>query len=139
MSKRIRTFTELQKYQSFDERYNYLKLNGEVGKSSFGFDRYLNQILYRSPKWLQTRDVVILRDGGCDLGIEGYNIVDHLYVHHMNPITIEEIELDDPKLFDPNFLISTSKETHLAIHYGRDYKRLHKPIERFSRDTVPWR
>jgi hypothetical protein len=135
----IRTFTELHRLKSFDERYEYLRLKGIVGESTFGFDRYLNQMLYTSRRWLKVRDNVIIRDEGCDLGIIDYEIKGTIIVHHMNPISIEDIEKENSKILDPEFLICTSSNTHLAIHYG-DKSLLPKlPIIRYSGDTSPWR
>jgi hypothetical protein len=134
----IKTFTELQEFRTFDERYEYLRLKGVVGESTFGFDRYLNQMLYTSSRWLKVRDKVIIRDNGCDLGIEGYEIRGKILVHHMNPISQEDIERDNPDIFNLNFLISTSERTHQAIHYG-DKSLLPKvPIIRRPGDTSPW-
>lgn len=134
----MKTFKELSKLVSFDERYNYLKLKGVVGESTFGYDRYLNQILYNSKRWKRSRDEVIIRDNGCDLGIDGYRIYGRIIIHHMNPITIEEVELEKDNVFDPEFLICTMFETHNAIHYG-DSSLLRQPIiERKRNDTCPW-
>lgn len=135
----IRTYTELKRLQTFKSRYDYLKLKGEVGESTFGFDRYINQMLYRSRRWRSVRDEVIIRDLGCDLGIEGYDIYDKIIIHHMNPITMEDIELDADYIYDPEFLIATSHRTHLAIHYGDEKLLPAPPIERKRNDTIPWR
>ena len=135
----IRTYSELIKLSTFEERYEYLRLRGKVGKETFGFDRYLNQILYHSDEWEDVRERVIIRDTGCDLGMEGFEIPEFIIVHHMNPITIEEIERCDPVLFDPEFLISTSRNTHNAIHYGDKNLLVTGPIERKRNDTCPWR
>jgi len=134
----VRTFTELQKLKSFDERFEYLRLNGSVGRSTFGFDRYLNQILYRSRRWSRIRDKVIIRDNGCDLGLEDYPIIDHIVIHHMNPIRIKDIEENDNRIFDPEFLICVSYRTHQAIHYGDKSLLPSIPIERRPNDTSPW-
>lgn len=135
----IRTYSELSKLKSFEERYRYLKLAGVVGKSTFGFDRYLNQMLYNSERWKRTRDKVIIRDNGCDLGVEGYEINDKIIVHHVNPITIEDIEEARDWIFDPEFLICTSDRTHKAIHYSDEGLLPQLPIERRPGDTCPWR
>lgn len=138
MNSRIRNFSELSNLTSFDERYDYLRLNGIVGDSTFGFDRYLNQILYKSKLWKEARDLVIVRDNGCDLGIEDYPIVGKIIVHHMNPINVEDIDSRNRIVFDPEFLICVSHNTHLAIHYG-DASLLPKdPIIRRPGDTSPW-
>jgi hypothetical protein len=125
--------------RSFEERYQYLKLNGVVGDSTFGYDRILNQLLYRSDRWKKTRDGIIIRDNGCDLGIEDYEIHDKIYVHHMNPITIEDVENDRDEIYDPEYLICTSFNTHNAIHYGDESLLPKPPIERRMNDTCPWR
>ena len=135
----IRTYSELIKIQKFEDRYNYLKLRGFVGKETFGYDRYLNQILYNSYRWKKARDKVIIRDNGCDLGVEGYQINDMVIVHHMNPITIEDIELERDYVFDPEFLICVSDRTHRAIHYSDSSLLPQNPIERFKGDTCPWK
>jgi len=135
----IRTFSELRKFKTFDDRYKYLKLSGVVGESTFGYDRYLNQVLYHSRKWKQTRNSVIIRDEGCDLGVEDYDIYDKIIIHHMNPITMSDIEYERDILYDPEGLICTSSRTHNAIHFG-DESLLVKPlIERTKNDTCPWR
>lgn len=137
--KTIRTYTELSKLQTFEERYEYLKLGGKVGVETFGFDRYLNQLLYKDPRWLDARDEVIVRDNGCDLGISDREIQGKILVHHMNPITKEQILMGDPVLFDPEYLISTMKSTHDAIHYGDENLLMKDPIERTPNDICPWR
>lgn len=136
----IRTYSELIKLPTFEERFRYLKLSGVVGKSTFGFDRYLNQHLYqRSRKWKSARDHVIIRDNGCDLAMEGYEIQGKIIVHHMNPITDEDILYDRDILYDPEFLICTVHNTHNAIHYGDERLLITAPIERTPNDTCPWR
>ena len=136
----IKTYSELSKLITFEERYNYLRLNGLVGKETFGFDRYLNQVFYRSSKWRSIRDFVIVRDNGCDLGIEGREIHGRIIIHHMKPITIQDITQQTEFLLDPEFLISTLHETHNAIHYG-DERLLDPiiPIVRTKNDQCPWR
>lgn len=135
---KIRTFSELRKIKSFEERFEYLKLAGEVGKSTFGFDRYLNQAFYNSKLWLHARDVVITRDNGCDLGSIDHPIITRIIIHHMNPVTIEDLEEGESSLIDPEYLISVSHKTHLALHYG-DANLLEKdPIIRKPGDTSPW-
>ena len=135
----IKTYSELSKLTTFEERYNYLRLNGFVGKETFGFDRYLNQVFYRSSKWRSIRDFVIVRDNGCDLGIEGREIHGRIIIHHMNPITIQDITQQTEFLLDPEFLISTFHETHNAIHYGDTNLLIQEPVERKRNDTCPWR
>lgn len=139
MSSIIRTYTELSRLPSFEERYRYLRLTGQVGKETFGFDRYLNQVFYRSQRWKRIRDEVILRDNGCDLGVEGYEIHGRIIIHHMNPITLEDIERESIYLLDPEFLICTVHNTHNAIHYGDKNLLITAPIERTKYDTCPWR
>lgn len=134
----IRTYSELRRLKTFEERYRYLRLIGVVGQSTFGYDRYLNQILYRSRRWLRARDDVIIRDQGCDLGIEDREINGRIIIHHMNPITIEEIENEWDSVFDPRFLICTTYNTHAAIHYGDEALLLTLPVERKRNDTCPW-
>ena len=135
----IRTYSDLSKLTTFEDRYNYLRLNGFVGQETFGFDRYLNQVFYKSAKWRSVRDFVIVRDNGCDLGIEGREIYGKIIIHHMNPITIKDIEQESVFLLDPEFLISTVHETHNAIHYGDENLLIRVPIERKPNDTCPWR
>lgn len=135
----IRTYSELIKFPTFEERYEYLSLKGIVGIETFGYDRYLNQMLYNSGRWLEARDRVIIRDNGCDLGIKDREIGDMIIVHHMNPITKEDIELERPEIFDIRFLISASSMTHKAIHYGSKSLLQSLPAERRRNDTCPWR
>ena len=135
----IRTYSELITFPTFKERFNYLKLDGLVGESTFGFDRYLNQMFYRSQRWKEIRDFVIIRDNGCDLGVEGYEIHSRIVIHHMNPITIEDIRKESEFLLDPEFLICTIHNTHNAIHYGDENLLIKAPIERSKNDTCPWK
>ena len=135
----IRTYSELSQLATFEERYRYLRLGGRVGKETFGFDRWINQMFYKDPEWLKVRDIVIMRDNGCDLGIEGREIYSGIIVHHMNPITKADI-LDRSKfLLDPEYLICTVKNTHDAIHYGDENLLITLPMERSPNDTCPWR
>ena len=134
----IKRYTELRRLKSFEERYRYLRLSANVGDNTFGYDRYLNQMLYTSKKWLNIRDSIIIRDLGCDLGIEDYEIRGKIIVHHMNPITIEDIELDRDEVFDPEFLICTTHDTHNAIHFGNESLLPRLPIIRRRNDTCPW-
>lgn len=115
---KIRTYSELSKLKTFAERYEYLKLTGVVGKETFGYDRYLNQALYCSAYWQRIRRQVILRDNACDLGIDGLEIKSHLIVHHMNPISVEDVLAHSEEILDPEYLICTTINTHNAIHYG---------------------
>lgn len=137
-TKPMRTYSELKNLLSFEERFVYLELKGLVGVKSFGFDRYLNQMFYHSILWKTARDKVIMRDSGCDLGLIDRPIFKELYVHHMNPITIEEVIHGSDKLIDPEFLISTSRNTHLAIHYGAASLIQDKYVERVKGDTKLW-
>ena len=139
MRKIIRTYSELITLPTFEERFNYLKLKGQVGKDTFGFDRWLNQIFYRDPEWKSVRDYVIVRDNGCDLGVDGYEINGRILVHHMNPISKEDILERSKYLLDPEFLISTVHNTHNAIHYGDEDLLIKTPIERTKNDTCPWK
>ena len=135
----IRTYSELITLPTFEERFNYLKLKGQVGKDTFGFDRWINQIFYRDPEWKSVRDYVIVRDNGCDLGVDGYEINGRILVHHMNPISKEDILERSKYLLDPEFLISTVHNTHNAIHYGDEDLLIKTPIERTKNDTCPWK
>jgi len=135
----LKTYSELSKLETFDERYEYLKLSGSVGADTFGFDRVFNQKFYRSPEWRRIRDSVILRDNGCDLGLEGYDIYGKILVHHMNPITMRDIEYITDALINPEYLICVSHETHNAIHYGDENSIIRMPEERRVNDTCPWR
>ena len=135
----IRTYTELSRLPSFEERFQFLRLNGAVGEATFGFDRYLNQLFYKSPEWKELRDYIIIRDIGCDLGIDGYDVQGKIYIHHMNPITREDIETQSELLLNPEYLIVTSHNTHNAIHYGDEGLLLLPPNERRRFDTCPWK
>ena len=136
----IRTYSELITLPTFKERFNYLKLDGFVGKETFGYDRYLNQQLYqRNPRWKTARDKVIIRDNGCDLGVEGFEIFGKIIVHHMNPITMEDILNDRDWIYDPEYLICTVHNTHNAIHYGDEKLLMTAPIVRTKNDTCPWK
>lgn len=135
----VRTYSELIKIPTFLERFKYLKLNGSVGVDTFGFDRYLNQTFYKSYEWKRLRNDIIVRDMGCDLGLEGYDIFDKILVHHMNPIGPDDIIHRSDYLLDPEFLICTSKLTHDAIHYGDEQILYQDPVIRTPGDTCPWR
>lgn len=137
---KFKSYTELSQIQNFEDRYDYLKLNGIVGAETFGFDRIYNQQFYKSKEWKKVRDEVILRDNGCDLGIPGREISGKIYVHHMNPLQLKDIQNSEDNLLNPDFLICVSHETHNAIHYG-DQSLLPKINfnERKPNDTCPWR
>jgi len=135
----IRTYSGLSRLNTFKDRYQYLKLNGAVGEETFGFDRFINQNFYKSPEWKTVRDFVIIRDNGCDLGVEGYEIRGKIFIHHMNPILPKDIETRSEFLLDPEYLISTTHPTHNAIHYGDESLLIQIPIERSKNDTCPWR
>lgn len=135
----IKTYSELITIPTFEERYRYLRLTGRVGEETFGFDRYLNQIFYNSREWKDIRDYVIVRDGGCDLGIADREIFGKILIHHMNPIRQEDILRRSKFLLDPEYLISTVHNTHNAIHYGDESLLILAPIERTKNDTCPWR
>lgn len=136
----IRTYKELSRLTTFEERFEYLRLNGQVGKDTFGFDRIFNQQFYRSREWRALRDFVIVRDNGCDLGISGHDIRGQkIYIHHMNPITLKDIADNSEYLMNPEYLITVTHNTHNAIHYGDKELLVVAPIERTRNDTCPWR
>ena len=135
---KIRTFSELRKLKTFEERYRYLKLSGGVGIETFGADRYLNQSFYHSKEWKRIKDKVIIRDNGCDLGMNGYEIRDRIYIHHMNPITADDILDRKEMILDPEYLICTSFNTHNAIHFSDESLLPKLPIERKPGDTLLW-
>ena len=135
---RTRSYSELRLLASFEERFDYLSLRGEVGRSTFGFDRWLNQRFYRSPEWKHVRNLVIYRDDGCDLGIPGYEIHAQLMIHHMNPVTPEDLQRGEEWVLDPEYLITTTHRTHNAIHYGDQSLIRKAPVERQPGDTRLW-
>ena len=135
----IKRYSELITIPTFEERFRYLKLSGYVGEETFGSDRYLNQQFYRSDEWRAIRDYVIVRDDGCDIGIEGRQIIGNIIVHHMNPITKDDILNRTKYLLDPEYLICTIKNTHDAIHYGDENILIKDPVIRKPNDTCPWR
>lgn len=135
---KIRTYRELRQLETFEDRFDYLRLDGVVGQSTFGFDRWLNQRFYRSYEWKYARNHVIARDNGCDLGVLGYEIHSDLLVHHLNPISQEDIEHGEEWLLDPNYLITTSLQTHNAIHFGDESLLPKGPIIRQRGDTKLW-
>lgn len=135
----IKCYSELSKLSTFEERFAYLRLDGIVGAETFGFDRYLNQMFYRSKEWKEIRDFVIIRDGGCDLGVLGYEIHGRILIHHLNPISLKDIEQRTKLLLDPEYLICTTHNTHNAIHYGDENQLIRGPIQRTRYDTCPWK
>ena len=139
MSGMIKTYTDLTRLPTFQERFEYLKLDGSVGIETFGFDRYLNQFFYNSKEWKRLRNEIIVRDKGCDLACDGYEIQGNIIIHHMNPITPEDIINRNDDLLNPEYLISTVLNTHNAIHYGDSSLLPHAPVERRKNDMCPWR
>lgn len=136
----IRTYKEFSRLTTFEDRFNYLRLDGQVGKDTFGFDRIFNQRFYRSREWKACRDFVILRDNGCDLGVEGHEIYgQRIIIHHMNPISLDDIANSTDFLLNPEYLITTIHNTHNAIHYGDESLLITAPIERSRNDTCPWK
>lgn len=135
----IKTYSELILFPTFEERFEYLKLKGSVGKDTFGHDRYLNQVFYTSQEWRRLRDEIIIRDNGCDLGIEGREIGGKIYIHHLNPLGVNDVLTHSEYLVNPEYLICVSFETHNAIHYGDINLLPRDPIERKRNDTCPWR
>ena len=135
----IRSYRRMAIFETFSERFEYLKLSGRVGFDTFGFDRYLNQGFYRSREWRQMRHEVISRDLGCDLGVEGMEIHDRIYIHHMNPMTKDQLVHGDAAILDPEYLICCTLATHNAIHYGDELSLPLPPAERRPNDTIPWR
>jgi hypothetical protein len=135
---RIRSYSELRRLETLRERYEYLRLHGRVGRATFGFDRYINQLFYQSEEWRQIRRHVIVRDEGCDLGIPGYEIHGRIYIHHMNPMTAADISSGDPRILDPDNLITVTHQTHNAIHYGDENLLPRVLVERRPGDTKLW-
>lgn len=136
---KIRTYSELIRFSSFEERFQYLSLLGSVGEKTFGFDRYINQLFYRNPIWKSIRNDIIIRDNGCDMGLEDYEVNGSIYIHHINPISKEDIIHNTEHLLNPEFLITTSFRTHNAIHYGNIDMLSTKPVSRTKNDTCPWK
>lgn len=136
----VRTYNELKQLKTFEERFEYLRLDGFVGRSTFGFDRIFNQKFYSSIEWARIRDQVIIRDNCCDLGVAGFDIREQrICIHHLNPITLDDIEKRTELLLDPRYLITTTHNTHNAIHYGNAEGLLLPPIDRCANDTCPWK
>jgi hypothetical protein len=138
MSTRVRTFTELITFRTFNERYEYLKLRASVGEPTFGFDRWINQQFYASVQWKQVRNLVIARDLGCDLAMSGHEVYDKIIIHHMNPMRLEDLDQGDPDILDPEYLITTTHNTHNAIHFGDDSLLIKEFVERRPGDTRLW-
>lgn len=134
-----KTYLEMMSFRTFEERFEYLKLNGIVGDETFGSHRYLNQVLYQSPEWRRFRNEILIRDNGCDLAIDGREISSHALIHHINPLTIDDIRNRSPLIFDPNNVVVVSHMTHEAIHYGDSNLLTKDPIIRRSNDQCPWR
>lgn len=139
MDRKIRSYKELIGFETFEERFEYLKLNGSVGEDTFGFLRFRNQAFYRSTEWRNLRNHIIVRDHGCDLGILGRDIFGRVYIHHMNPIMLEDLDTRYDLLLNPRYLITTTHETHNAIHYGDKNLLILEPTNRTKHDTTPWR
>lgn len=135
----LKTYSELIQIPTFEERFEYLKLDGNVGEDTFGFDRWMNQIFYRSPEWKRIRDEVIIRDNGCDLAMPGHEIYGRILIHHMNPISVDDIERRTDLLLNSEYLIATVHRTHNAIHYGDKNLLPQGPIVRTPNDTCPWK
>ena len=138
-AKKIRTYSELILLPTFKERFEYLKLDGVVGMDTFGHSRYLNQYFYKTPEWKRVRDQVIIRDGCCDQGVPGYELDKHVYIHHMNPISVEDIIEHNMDILNPEYLITVSMRTHNAIHYSDETKIFTGYDERKPNDTCPWK
>lgn len=134
----IKTYSELRRRDSFDERLEYLKLYGDVGRSTFGFDRYINQRFYTSYEWKRARQTVIIRDNGCDLGVRGFEIHTDILIHHVNPMTVDDIIHGEEWIFDPEFLITTTKNTHNSIHFGDESPYPKVVLARSRDDTKLW-
>lgn len=135
----LRTYTELSKLSTYEERFKYLQLSGQVGNDTFAFDRYMNQKFYKTREWKKIRDEVIIRDNGCDLGVDGYEICGRILIHHMNPIVQKDILDQTEFLLDPEYLICVTHNTHNAIHYGDADLLITTPKERVQNDTCLWR
>lgn len=135
----IRTYSEFSRLITFKERFEYLRLYGQVGEETFGFERYLNQKFYHSYEWKRIRDYIISRDLARDLAVEGYDIHGRIYIHHMNPIRSKDFEISNKDILDPEFLVCVSHNTHNAIHYGDSSLLISEPVERKPNDTCPWK
>lgn len=139
MAKNIKTYSEMISFSSWDERFNYLKLDGAVGHDTFGSERFLNQVFYSSKEWASIRNQIIIRDLGCDLGITGFDIFGKILIHHMNPITVSDIVNRSKYLLDPEYLVCVSHDTHNAIHFGTDKSVSNIFVERYPNDMCPWK
>lgn len=139
MAKILRTYKELSRLETFEDRFDYLAIGGMIGEDTFGFDRYLNQKFYKSKEWKRIRDQVIVRDNGCDLGLEGYSIYGKIIIHHMNPIAAKDIVDATDILLNPEYLICVTPDTHNAIHFGNKDRLPKAPVERTRFDTCPWK
>lgn len=135
----IKTYSEMLSLPTFIERFEYLRIGGQVGDATFGYDRYLNQILYRTPEWKRFRRDIIIRDMGFDLACDDREIVGKILVHHINPLTIDDVSNLDPKIFDPENVVCVSLDTHNAIHYGDESLLMKEPVVRTKNDTCPWK
>lgn len=135
----LRTYSELISIPTFEERFRYLALHGAVGRETFGYDRWFNQRFYSSPEWRRLRRDIIIRDNGCDLGLNGYELGDRAYIHHMNPIVMDDVVQRSDLLLNPEYLITVSFQTHQAIHYGDEALLPFEPAARRPNDTCPWR
>lgn len=136
----IKTYSELRQFTTFNDRFNYLKLKGRIGEDTFGFDRIFNQMFYSSKEWKDIRNYVIVRDDGCDLGVDGYEIAaQRVIIHHMNPIALKDIDTKSDILLNPEYLITTTHATHNAIHYGDENQLVSEPVIRTKNDTCPWK
>lgn len=134
-----KAYSELITIPTYEDRFRYLQLQGAVGKDTFGYDRYLNQVLYNSQEWKRFRNEIIIRDNGCDLAYEGYDIHGRILVHHINPITVDDVVNRNPSVFDPENVICVTHNTHNAIHYGDESLLVTAPVERTRHDTCPWK
>lgn len=135
----MKTYRELKRLNSYEERYKYLRLDGSVGEDTFGFDRWINQQFYRSAEWKRVRDIVIIRDNGCDLGDPDHPIYGRILIHHMNPIRKEDFDENPDYLLNPDYLVCVSHDTHNAIHYGDESLLPKEWTPRKPNDTCPWK
>lgn len=135
---RIKTYSELSRLETIEDRYKYLRLSAGVGEPTFALERYVNQQFYRSTQWQQIRNHIIVRDNGCDLGVDGYEVHGRLTIHHMNPMTVDDIRDGNEAILDPEYLIAVAHRTHNAIHYGDERQLPRPPVERRAGDTKLW-
>lgn len=135
----IKTYSKLISIPTYEERFKYLQIKNAIGKDTFGYDRYLNQILYHSSEWKRLRNEIIIRDNGCDLAFDGYEINSRILIHHLNPITVDDVKNRSPMVFDPENLVCVTHNTHNAIHYGDDNLLIKSPVIRSVNDTCPWK